>query len=198
MSYITTVAPEEATGEVAAMYQADLDTQGYIANYSKAFSLRPEVMAGCVALNMSIKNSMDLRTYELATLGAARELRSQYCSLAHGRVLATRFHTPEDVAAIAAGSDDAPLDDRDRAVLAYAAQVARDATTITDSDIGNLRARRLSDTEILEVTAAAAARCFFAKMLDALGAAPDAALEQLDPRLKDALTADGQPQGPGT
>jgi hypothetical protein len=31
---------------------------------------------------------MDLRRYELATLAAARRLRSSYCCLAHGRVLA--------------------------------------------------------------------------------------------------------------
>lgn len=196
MSYITTVSPDDAGAEVAALYEGDLESQGYIANYSRAFSLRPQIIAGWVALNTSIKQTMDLRTYELATLGAARELGSHYCSLAHGRVLATRFHTPHEVAAIATGADDAPVDGRDRAVIAYAAQVARDATAITAGDVDALRGHGLSDSEILEVTAAAAARCFFAKVLDALGVEPDAELLGLDPVLVRALAPAGRSKEP--
>ena len=39
----------------------------------------------------TIAGGMDTRRYELATLAAARELRSSYCSLAHGKILAERF-----------------------------------------------------------------------------------------------------------
>ncbi|MBB3591519.1 hypothetical protein FHX08_001863 [Rhizobium sp. BK529] len=47
----------------------------------------------------------------------------------------------------------------------------------------------MSDAEIFDVTAAAAARCFFSKMLDALGAAPDHVYaERLDPKLRQSLT----------
>jgi alkylhydroperoxidase family enzyme len=51
-------------------------------------------------LNGAIKAGMDLRRYELATLAAARRLRSSYCCLAHGKILAERFGEP--VARIAA------------------------------------------------------------------------------------------------
>lgn len=187
MSYITTIPAEDATGETAAMYERDLDGQGYIANYSKAFSLRPAVMAGWVGLNGSIKQGMDLRTYELATLAAAQQLRSAYCSRAHAKVLADKFHPATEVTLIAQRSDEAPLDARDRAVMAFAAKVVRDATAIGPADIDELRGHGLSDADIFDVAAAAAARCFFAKMLDALGAAPDQALDVLDPDLINAL-----------
>jgi hypothetical protein len=42
------------------------------------------------------------------------------------------------------------------------------------------------------VVAAAAARCFFSKALDALGAQADPALAKLDPELRDVLTV-GRP-----
>jgi uncharacterized peroxidase-related enzyme len=187
MTFISTIPAADATGETAAMYERDLEGQGYIANYSKAFSLRPAVMAGWAGLNGSIKQGMDLRTYELATLAAAQQLRSAYCSRAHARVLTERFHPAADVALIARGSDEAPLDARDRAVMAFAAKVVRDATAIGPADIDELRAHGLSDTDIFDVAAAAAARCFFAKMLDALGAPPDPALDLLDPVLTEAL-----------
>ena len=60
-------------------------------NYEVAFAERPEVYDAWMQLNGSIKESMDLRRYELATLAAARRLRSSYCCLAHGTVLAERF-----------------------------------------------------------------------------------------------------------
>lgn len=46
--------------------------------------------------------------------------------------------------------------------------------------------------DIVDVAATAAARCFSAKVLDALGAVPDPALDLLDPVLKAALP---QPRG---
>src|SRR6266704_1074866 len=69
-------------------------------NYERAFEPRPEVYAAWVQLNTAIKAGMDLRRYELATLAAARRLRSSYCCLAHGSVLAERF--ADDAVAITA------------------------------------------------------------------------------------------------
>jgi uncharacterized peroxidase-related enzyme len=188
MSHIRTVPPAEATGEVAAMYRRDVDHQGYVANYTKAFSLRPAVMDGWRELNGAVRGGMDLRTYELATLAAAQALRSKYCSVAHAKVLVEKFHSPDEVAAIATGSGAAPVDERDRAVMAFAAQVVRDAAAISATDVERLREHGLSDQEIFDVTAAAAARCFFAKVLDALGSVPDAELVQFDPGLAAALS----------
>jgi hypothetical protein len=42
-------------------------------------------------LNGAVKGGMDLRRYELATLAAATQLRSSYCTLAYGSVLMDRF-----------------------------------------------------------------------------------------------------------
>lgn len=60
-------------------------------NYERAFEPRPAVYEAWQQLNGAIKAQMDLRRYELATLAAAQRLRSSYCSLAHGTVLAERF-----------------------------------------------------------------------------------------------------------
>jgi hypothetical protein len=53
-------------------------------NYERAFAKRPDVFAAWQQLNGAIKAGMDLRRHELATLAAARRLRSSYCALAHG------------------------------------------------------------------------------------------------------------------
>src|SRR5881397_1176647 len=57
-------------------------------NFERAFARRTEAFAAWQQLNGAIKATSDLRRYELATLAAARRLRSSYCCLAHGMAFA--------------------------------------------------------------------------------------------------------------
>jgi hypothetical protein len=72
--------------------------------------------------------------------------------------------------------------------VSTAEKLARDAASITERDIQELRDHGYSDTEIFDIVAAAAARCFFSKILDALGAEPDAVYAQLEEDLRHRLT----------
>jgi len=159
-------------------------------NYERAFEERPDVYGAWVQLNSAIKAGMDLRRYELATLAAARRLRSSYCCLAHGTVLLGQFGEP--VREIALDRESAGLDEVDLAVMDLAERVADDATSIEDGDLKRLRELGLSDTDTMDVVLAAAARCFFSKTLDALGVLPDSKYRDLDPELLDALVV-GRP-----
>jgi alkylhydroperoxidase family enzyme len=156
-------------------------------NMERAFALRPEVYAAWRQLVTAVKATSDERRYELATLAAARRLRSSYCSLAHGKVLAEKFYDFESVPALPDG-----LDAADRAIMAFAEQVVADATAITQEDVDELRGEGLGDDEIFAVVLAATIRCFFSKTLDALGVQPDAKFAQLDPAFREALTV-GRP-----
>jgi alkylhydroperoxidase family enzyme len=159
-------------------------------NAERAFDGRRDVLAAWVQLNTSIKANMDLRRYELATLAAARRLRSSYCALQHGRVLLEQFGAP--VRAIALDRNAAGLDAVDVAVMELAEKVVDDATSIEDEDRQPLRDLGLSEAEIMDVVLAAAARCFFSKTLDALGVQPDATFVELDPAVRDVLVV-GRP-----
>jgi alkylhydroperoxidase family enzyme len=160
---------------------------GEDSNLERAFALRPEVYAAWRQLVEAVKATSDERRYELATLAAARRLRSSYCSLAHGKVLAEQFYDFESVPGLPEG-----LDDADRAIMAFAEQVVTDATAITEADVDELRGHGLSDGEIFDVVLAATIRCFFSKTLDALGVQPDPEYAELDPAFRDALTV-GRP-----
>ena len=154
-------------------------------NYERAFAERPQVLAAWVELNNSIKAGMDLRRYELATLAAARRLRSSYCCLAHGTVLLERFDEP--VLEIARDHRSANLSELDVAVMDFAERVVDDASSIGDADTQRLRDLGLTQTEIMDVVLAASARCFFSKTLDALCVLPDASYRVLEPELRAAL-----------
>jgi len=135
-----------------------------------------------------VKEGQDFRRYELATIGAARALSSSYCLLAHREALLDDGFDPGALTEIAETGSAAALSGADRAVLAFAAKVATEASAITREDVEALRAEGLSDREIFEVAATAAARCFFSKLLDAMGAQPDAGFRALPGDLRTALT----------
>ena len=188
MPYLQTVPTKAAAGEVKAMYDKDLAAQGYVANYTRAFSLRPEVMQGWLALKDAIASGMDPRLYELVTVAVATAIRSSYCSLVHGRILAASYYPPGAVASIAADDTGDALDPADTAVVRFARKVAEEADKITQEDIGELRGLGFSDADVFNVILAAAARCFFSKVLDATGTLPDSALHEIPDQLRAVLT----------
>jgi uncharacterized peroxidase-related enzyme len=192
MSFLKTVPEEEAEGDVAAMYQADLEHNGYLPNYSRIFSLHPGAYQAWGGLILTIRGAMDRRRYELATLGAAQQLRSTYCCLAHGSVLEERFFPAGEVARIAEGQASVVLDETETLVVEFAGKVAQDATSIDEGDIDRLRQSGLSDRDIFDVVLAVAARSFFTKVLDATGTLADSAYKEMDPELREALTV-GRP-----
>jgi uncharacterized peroxidase-related enzyme len=170
-------------------FEANKAPAGHVPNFVKTYAARPAVYEAWKQLNGAIKESMDLRRYELATLAAATALKSSYCSLAHGQVLADKFYTAEEVAALVA---EPPNDPVDRAVMAFARKVALAADTVTQADVDALKAVGLTDDDVLDVALAAAARAFFSKTLDATGTQPDSAFNNLPESLRETLTV-GRP-----
>src|SRR5678816_2252356 len=192
MAFIRTTPPSDAEGPVRDMYEHVQGRLGYVPNWATAFSLRPGVLDGWTALLKSIQSNLPVRSYELATLAAARAVRSSYCSLAHGNVLATKVFDAPTVTAIMKNDPASPLEARERVMMALAEKVAANADRITAADIEDLRSHGYRDEEIFDLAAAAAARCFFAKLMDALGIQADATFNELDPALRQALTV-GRP-----
>ena len=185
---------DDPTGEVAAAFAKDRASLGYVANYTRVLAQRPAVLRAWQGLNGAIKG-MDPRRYEVATTAAALRLRSSYCSLAHGGVLARGHMSPRAVAALARGDDADELTEVDHAIARLADKVAAGAADLRPGDLDELRGLGLADDEVLDVVLAAAARCFFSSVLEAVGAEPDAAYAELDGSLRDALTV-GRPIAP--
>ena len=92
MAFIELPDVQDVDGEAAEMFAADQRALGYVANLTRLFALRPAVYQAWRQLSEAVRANMDPREYELATLAAARTLRSSYCALAHGKVLRDRFY----------------------------------------------------------------------------------------------------------
>lgn len=165
-----------ATPADSPLYPPDQAAFGYVPNYTRIFALAPQAYAGWRQLNKAVKDGMDERRYELATLAAARQLDSTYCRLAHAKILADRFLDEAQLLAIEADYHNAGLPAVDVAVMDLAGKVAADPNSIMATDLAPLRAHGLSDVDIMQVVLAACARRFFSAVIAAVGAEPDRAL----------------------
>jgi uncharacterized peroxidase-related enzyme len=171
--FIETVSEEDATGDLAEYYRRQRAAWGFLPNYAPAFSTRPDVAQAWGVLNVTIRDAMDRRRFELATIAAARVLRSTYCTTAHSLFLRDESDAEDAYKALAGDPTGASLSEQDRAVYEFAGKVAADAAGVDQADVDRLRAVGLSDADVADVVFAAAARSFFTRVLDGLGAQLD-------------------------
>ena len=171
--FIDTVPEEAAEGALAEFYQQQKGAWGFLPNFAPVFSTRPDVAKAWNLLNKTVRDGMDRRRYEIATIGAARALRSTYCTAAHSKFLRDECDDEPTMIAIAEDPSGAGLSETDRAVYEFSARVALDASSIGQGDVEALRTLGLSDADVADVVFAAATRSFFTRVLDGLGAELD-------------------------
>ena len=170
------IRPEEKPGTedaLARWYGQQEKAWGYVPNGAALFAARPEVAEAWTRLNLTIREGMDRRRFELATIAAARSRSSTYCTAAHSKFLRDVCGDESSITALASDPSGSSLDPVDRAIVVFAAKVASDPACVGSGDVGQLREQGLTDADIADVIFAVAARCFFATALDASGAEPD-------------------------
>lgn len=191
MAFIETTPPSAAEGEVREMYARQERSWGFVPNYAKVFCHRPELMTRWASLLSGIKKNLDPARFELVTTAAARALGSTCCSLAHGAALSEHL-PPEAVSALMRDPGTTALSEADRAIVRLATLVVTDPSAVTPDDVQALKAHGLTDADVFDVVAAAAARAFFAGLIEALGVRADAPWLELDEELRNSLTV-GRP-----
>jgi uncharacterized peroxidase-related enzyme len=192
MSFLRTIGDQEASGEVADVYDQERKERGYVMDATRALSTRPEVLLAWERFMAAAREggfTLRLRDWRLITLVAAKHIRSTYCSLVYGRALVEDLGSAEAVLAVERDFRSAGLSERDVAMLEYAEKVTVAAHTITEGDVERLRRQGFSDEQVFDVALCAAIRNLFSRLIDAVGATPDPDLHELEPaELRAALT----------
>jgi len=188
MTFIKSVPEEQAESLAKEQYLDALGTLGYVPNYVKVFSTRPEVYEAWTTLIGAIRSHMRLRRYELVTFAAAQALKCAYCMLAHGATLRKNFFNLEEMLALIADYRNAGLTPQEVALMTFSRKITLQAHLVNDKDYEELRASGLTDAEILDVILACTARSFFSKTLLAVDATPDKVYAELEPELLEKLS----------
>ena len=169
--------------EATAVHEADLADDGYVANFTRLWCWRPDLLEAFAKLRADLLAGSTLSPREVAVMVAATAAArgDSYCSLAWGKKLADL--TDEATAADVLTGLTPKLSAREAVLLAWSRQVVHDPNATTTADIDQLRQAGLSEREIFEATTWIGLRLAFSTINDALGARPDAELVEKAPEL---------------
>ncbi|MGN7291764.1 carboxymuconolactone decarboxylase family protein [Rhizobium sp. SAFR-030] len=186
--FIRTVEPGEADGEIAALYNAEIQSTGRVMQATQCWSARSDILVPVENLLHQIRDgfSLGLLNFRLITFVVARHVPSSYCSHVYFRSLSGMLGR-EQALAIRSDYRNAGLSDQQVEMLAYAEQITRDASRITQADIERLRDVGLSDLNIADIALAASFRSFMSRYFDAVGATVEAEFLDDDPAVRELI-----------
>lgn len=186
--FIKTIGPTEAAGELALLYEAETRSMGRVMQATECWSARPDIIVPIERLLHQIRDgfSLGLLNFRLITFVAAQHVPSSYCSHVYFRALSGMIGR-EQALAVRRNYRDAGLDHQQVEMLAYAEQITRDASRITEADIQRLRHVGFTDLNIADIALAASLRSFMSRYFDAVGARTEPELLDDDPAIREEL-----------
>lgn len=152
MSWITTVSPDAAEGELEALYSELSRSRGKVANILEAHSLRPSALRAHMALYMDLMFSsggLSRRERELIAVVVSHANQCAYCVAHHAEALARYVSDADLLEAVRTGGFPDALSPREHRLAAYARQLTQSPSTIGRDDIEALRTAGLTDADIL-------------------------------------------------
>lgn len=188
--FLKAIAEDEAKGRVAEIYDKARAQLGFVMEATQCFTARPDLLPIYTDFNDQMRAgfSLGMREWRLITLVAAKQVPSTYCSHVYGKHLIADLGSKEAVLALQQDFRNAGLTERDVAMLAYAEQIAIDASQVTQADIDRLRTTGFSDQQICDVALCAFFRCFVSRFFGAVGAGPEAIFIDSDEAFRAAMT----------
>ena len=188
--YLSQPSPSPAAD---AMYAADREAMGYVMTGSHLWAHGAALHDGLFELmgQATATAGLSVRDRGILVTACAATLGDSYCSMAWGVKLAGVAGA--DLAGdVLRGVDDG-LDERERALAAWARQLAGDPNRTGPADVDALRAVGYDDAQILAITAYVALRIAFSTVNDALGVQPEPELSALAPAAVRAAVTYGRP-----
>jgi len=177
VAWIRTIEPDEAGGELAALYERVRTPHGTVDNVMKAHSLRPHTLEGHLALYRSVlhnaANTLPLWFLETVASYTSIVNRCEY-SLAHHftnvrRLLDDEPRADRILAALEAGRPQDAFEGKQLALLRYARKLTAEVGAMSEHDVAALREAGADDGEILEVNQVCAYFNFSNRLLNGLG-----------------------------
>ena len=160
MSWIETVAYEDADAKLKALYDRVKGPDNNVDNIMMMHSLRPHSMEGHMAIYKYVLHHRDntIDKWFLETLGVwvSALNKCEYCVKHHFAGLKRLLNDDKKAAQIQAAIDTinieaAPLDNRQKTAMEYARQLTCNPGSVLEDIIKKMRASGYSDGEILEI-----------------------------------------------
>ncbi|MEZ5538295.1 MAG: carboxymuconolactone decarboxylase family protein [Thiolinea sp.] len=170
MSLLTVVEPDQAEGEIAAIYAGTLEAIGVIPNAMKMQSVNPMALREMAANIGYVMNHPSLSPvlFTLIRLGVSTDHSCAYCVTTNKGILLEAGMSMEQIDAIQADPSQAPLSEKEKALLLYTLKAVGASNEVGAQEIAALRELGASDLEIFDALAHGANQLAGDVMINAL------------------------------
>jgi len=155
MSWIKEIEVSEADGKLAETYAALIKQRGKVSNILKVHSLNPDAMRNHLDLYMTImfgRSGLSRAEREAIAVVVSASNDCKYCVNHHAQAL-RRYIKDEEIIALLMSADGLEaLEPRLGIIARHAEKLTTAPGAMTQSDLGELRAAGLGDSDILDVS----------------------------------------------
>lgn len=155
MSWIEEIEIDDADGALATTYAELVEKRGKVSNILKVHSLNPDSMRKHLDLYMTImfgKSGLSRAEREAIAVVVSATNECAYCVNHHVEAL-RRYVKDEDTLELLTNADGLEtLEPRLSNIVRHAEKLTSAPSAMTESDLGELRAVDLSDSDILDIT----------------------------------------------
>jgi uncharacterized peroxidase-related enzyme len=153
MSIIATVAPEQATGQLAEIYGQMQQIMGRVPNAMRLYSASPEMLAmQWQYLGYNFQHpALGLALMATIRMLVSKDHECNYCvGFNEGLLIQMAGFTPEQTAAAKLNPADAPLPEKDKAMLLLVLKATRTPHAVEAADLNVLRELGWTDRDIFD------------------------------------------------
>ena len=172
MSWIDEVDVNKADGRLAEMYQELIEKRGKVSNILKVHSLNPDAMGNHLDLYMTLmfgRSGLSRAEREAIAVVVSAENDCAYCINHHVEALKRYIKDEETLGMLATADGLETLEPRLSNIVRHAEKLSSAPGAMTESDLGELRAVGLSDSDILDLTLITAYFNFVNRIAQGLG-----------------------------
>ena len=155
MSWIDEIDISEAEGRLADIYRELVEKRGKVSNILKVHSLNPDAMGNHLDLYMTLmfgRSGLSRAEREAIAVVVSAENECEYCVNHHVEALRRYIKDEETLNMLATADGLETLEPRLSNIVRYAEKLTSAPGAMTESDLGELRAVGLSDSDILDVS----------------------------------------------
>ncbi len=154
MPWIGVVEPEEATGQLAEVYEDVGRRRGNVANIYKIHSLNPQALKAHLDFYTSILYRQGgLKRAQREMIGVVVSALNQcdYCVVHHSEALARYEKSSEVLRRLQTDYRKAPLPEKEARMLEYCARLTQSPDAMQEKDVLSLVEAGFEDSEILDI-----------------------------------------------
>jgi uncharacterized peroxidase-related enzyme len=148
------VEPADLPDDLRERIEAIAEKSGFVPNIFRALGRRPAELRAFLDYHDALMTpgedapTLSAAERELIVVATSGANHCTYCVVAHGAILRVRSKDPELADHVSANPYSVVLDDRRRAIVDLALQIATDSASLRDEDLEAARDAGLTDDEI--------------------------------------------------